>query len=65
VPKVTGKPLAAAKRLIAQNHCRTGAIRYASSRKVVKGRVITQSLRPGRIFVEYTKIKLVISRGRP
>jgi len=65
VPKVTGKRLAAAKRAIAQNHCRTGAIRYASSRKIVKGRVISQSRRPGRIFVENTKIRLVVSRGRP
>jgi hypothetical protein len=65
VPKVTGKRLAAAKLAIAQNHCRTGTIAYASSRKVAKGRVISQSLRPGRIFVENTKIRLVVSRGRP
>jgi hypothetical protein len=64
VPKVTGKRLAAAKLAIAQNHCRTGTVTHASSRKVAKGRVISQSLRPGRIFVENTKIRLVVSRGR-
>jgi hypothetical protein len=64
VPRVTGKRLAAAKLAIAQNHCRTGTITHASSRKVAKGRVISQSLRPGRIFLENTKIRLVVSRGR-
>jgi hypothetical protein len=64
VPRVTGKRLAAARAAIAQNHCRTGRVGYASSRKVAKGRVISQSLRPGRSFVENTKINLVVSRGR-
>jgi hypothetical protein len=65
VPKVTRKRLAAAKLAIAQNHCRTGRVTFASSRKVAKGRVISQSLRPGRIFVENTRVRLVVSRGRP
>src|SRR5215218_6076092 len=41
VPKVTGKGLAFAKRLLVKNHCRTGRVTYASSRKVAKGRVIS------------------------
>jgi len=65
VPKVVGKRLAAAKAAIAQNHCRTGRVRHASSPNVAKGRVISQSLRPGRSFVENTRVNLVVSRGRP
>ena len=64
VPKVVGKRLAAAKAAIAQNHCRTGRVRHASSPNVAKGRVISQSLRPGRSFVENTRVNLVVSRGR-
>jgi hypothetical protein len=65
VPRVTGKRLAAAKRAIAANRCRTGKVSYATSRKTAKGRVISQSRRPGRTFPANTKIGLVVSRGRP
>jgi hypothetical protein len=64
VPRVTGKRLAAAKLAIAQNHCRTGRVTYVSSRKTAKGRVISQSRRPGRTLPANTKIALVVSRGR-
>jgi hypothetical protein len=64
VPKVTGKRLAAAKLAITQNHCRTGSVTYVSSRRTAKGRVISQSRRPGRTLPGNTKINLVVSRGR-
>jgi hypothetical protein len=64
VPRVTGKRLAAAKLAIAQDHCRTGKVSYASSRRNAKGRVISQSRRPGRTLPVNTKISLVLGRGR-
>ena len=64
VPKVIGKRLAAAKLAITRNHCRTGRVSYAASRRVAKGRVISQSRRAGRTLPRNTKIHLVVSRGR-
>ena len=64
VPKVIGKRLAAARLAIAQSHCSTGKVSYVSSRKTAKGRVISQSRRPGRTLPANTKIDLVVSRGR-
>jgi PASTA domain len=64
VPKVVGKRLGAAKKLIAKKHCRTGRVGHAYSRKRKKGIVISQSRRPGRVLPANTKINLVVSRGR-
>jgi hypothetical protein len=63
VPKVVGKRLAAAKRTIAQKHCRTGTVRRAYSSKK-KGVVSAQSRRAGRVLPINSKINLVVSRGR-
>jgi hypothetical protein len=65
VPRVTGKRLAAAELAITQSGCRTGKVSYAHSRATAKGRVISQSRRPGRTLPANTKIALVISSGRP
>jgi beta-lactam-binding protein with PASTA domain len=65
VPKLVGKRLAAAKVALKQNRCRTGKVSYKSSRKAAKGRVISQSRRPGRSLPAGTKIDLVLGRGRP
>jgi hypothetical protein len=64
VPRVKGKLLAAAKSAIKQRHCRTGKVTYAFSKTIKKGRVVSQSRRPGRILPANTKINLVVSRGR-
>jgi hypothetical protein len=64
VPKVTGKTLPAAKRAITAGHCRTGKVSYAYSRKTAKGRVSSQSRRPGRKLPANSKIDLVVSLGR-
>ena len=65
VPRLTGKRLAAAKLALAQNRCRTGKVTYKSSRTASKGRVISQSRRPGRSLPAGTKIDLVVGRGKP
>jgi alpha-tubulin suppressor-like RCC1 family protein len=64
VPKVVGRRLRAAKKLIAKRHCRTGKVGYAYSRKRKKGIVISQGRRPGRVLPACSKINLVVSRGR-
>ena len=63
VPRVTGKRLAAARRTLVSNHCRTGRVRYAYSVKTRKGRVISQSRRAGLALPAGTRIGLVVSRG--
>jgi hypothetical protein len=63
VPKVVGKPLGTAKRMLARRHCRPGRIRYVGSRKTKKGLVIAQNRRPGRVLPANTKIALSIGGG--
>jgi hypothetical protein len=64
VPKVVGRRLGAAKRLIARRHCRTGKVGRAYSRKSKKGIVVSQSRRPGRVLPGQSKINLIVSQGR-
>jgi beta-lactam-binding protein with PASTA domain len=64
VPRVVGKRLAAARRTIAQRHCRTGKVVHAYSGEHKKGIVISQSRRPGKVLPAGSKINLVVSRGR-
>jgi hypothetical protein len=64
VPKVTGKRLRAARVAITQSHCRTGKVTYAYSRRTAKGRVSSQSRRPGRTLPANSRVDLVVSLGR-
>jgi hypothetical protein len=63
VPKVVGRLLAAARLTIKRSRCRTGAVRYAYSRRSKRGTVISQSRNPGRLLPPNTKISLVVSKG--
>ena len=64
VPSVTRRPLAAAKRTIAEAGCAPGKVRRSLSRHVKKGRVVSQSPRAGTRLRLGAKIALVVSRGR-
>jgi hypothetical protein len=64
VPKVKGKPLATAKKRIVAAHCGIGKITTARSKTVAKGRVISQSPKPGTRLRAGSKVKLVVSRGK-
>jgi hypothetical protein len=64
VPKVTGKSLAAAKRTIKSHGCRVGTIKHALSKKVKKGRVISQKPKPGKRLKHGAKINLAVSKGK-
>jgi beta-lactam-binding protein with PASTA domain len=61
---VLGLGLAAAKRKLARVNCRAGKVSRASSKRVKKGRVISQKPRFGAVLRNLGKVSLVISRGR-
>jgi large repetitive protein len=63
VPKVKKKTLAKARRLLAEKRCALGKVTYAYSRKVKKGRIISESKRPGTRHRRGTKVNVVVSRG--
>lgn len=64
VPKLTGKTLSAAKRSLTAHDCRVGKIKHAKSRKVKKGRVISQKPKAGSRLRHGAKVNLVVSKGR-
>jgi PASTA domain-containing protein len=64
VPRVTGKPLRAARGALAKANCRVGKLTRAYSGRVKKGRVISQRPRPGTRLPSRGKVRLVLSRGR-
>jgi beta-lactam-binding protein with PASTA domain len=62
VPKLKGKTLAAARGALTQAHCTAGKVTKKFS-KVKKGRVISQSPKPGTNLTAGAKVNLVISKG--
>jgi uncharacterized delta-60 repeat protein len=64
VPDVRGKTVRAARTRLTRAHCALGRLRRTASRKVKKGRVISQSPRPGRALAARAKVNVVVSRGR-
>jgi uncharacterized delta-60 repeat protein len=65
VPRVRGKTLRIARRTTARGRCRVGRVTRNFSQRVKKGRVISQSRRPGLRLPVGSKVNLVISKGRP
>lgn len=63
VPKLTGRTLTRAKKLLKAAYCRVGDVTRRKSKRVAKGRVISTSLKAGAKRDAGTKVKLVISRG--
>ena len=63
VPRVVGKKLPAARRLITRARCRVGRVRRARSARA-RGRVLSQSPRAGARRPRGTRVNLVVSRGR-
>jgi hypothetical protein len=64
VQGVVGMTPAAAKRELARVNCRAGKVSRAYSKRVKKGRVISQKPRFGAVLRNLGKVSLVISRGR-
>jgi PASTA domain/Divergent InlB B-repeat domain len=63
VPRVVGRRLAAARRLIVRAGCRVGRVRRARSTRA-RGRVVRQSPRAGALVRRGTRVHLTVSRGR-
>ena len=64
VPKVARDRLETAKRAVVAAHCAVGAISRATSKRVKKGRVISQKPRAGGVYRRGKKINLLVSTGR-
>jgi uncharacterized delta-60 repeat protein len=64
VPKVRGKTLTRARRLIRKATCAVGKVKRAFSRKIRKGRVVSQKPAPRRRIAAASKVDLVVSRGK-
>jgi PASTA domain len=64
VPNLKAMALAGAVRELKAGGCARGGVKYAYSRKVKKGRVISQSQRPGKTLKAGAKVNLVVSRGK-
>lgn len=64
VPNVMRRTVARAKRLLNAKRCRLGKVGRVYSRKVRKGRIVSQGRRPGAQLARNAKINVVVSRGR-
>jgi subtilisin family serine protease len=64
VPKVNGRTVAQARRLLSARRCRLGRIGRSYSRRVKKGRIMSQGRRPAARLARGTKVNVVVSRGR-
>jgi hypothetical protein len=63
VPKVVGRLLARARRMILARHCSVGRVRRARSRRALRGRVLRQTPRPGTKLRNRGRVHLVVGRG--
>jgi hypothetical protein len=63
VPNVKGKTVVATRKALRARRCALGKVRRAYS-KVRRGRVITQSRRPGTRLAAGSKVNVLVSRGR-
>jgi hypothetical protein len=64
VPNLRGRTLSKARALLTARHCRLGRVGHAFSRRVRKGRVVSQTRRPGLRLARGAKVGVVVSRGR-
>jgi uncharacterized delta-60 repeat protein len=65
VPNVRGKTLRIARRTVARGRCAVGRVMRKFSKRMKKGRIISQSRRPGLRLPVGSRVNLVISKGRP
>jgi len=64
VPKLTAKRLRAAKRALANAHCKPGKITKAYSKAVKRGLVISQRPKPGKHSPAGARVNLTVSKGK-
>jgi subtilisin family serine protease len=64
VPNVKGKTVPAARQLLAARRCALGNITRKYSARVKKGRILSQTRRPGARLPRGTRVGVGVSRGR-
>ena len=64
VPNVRGKKFAAAKSAITKAHCSLGKVKRKTSKRMKRGRVISQNPKAGTQLSNLGKVNLVVSKGR-
>jgi len=62
---VRGRLLERAKLMLVSAGCSVGAVTRRFSKKVKRGRVISERPGPGSGLPELAKVRLVVSKGRP
>jgi phosphodiesterase/alkaline phosphatase D-like protein len=62
VPRLRGKTVKAAKRAIRRRHCRLGTVKRKRAKSVRRGRVVSQSPKPGTRRAKGAKVKLTVRR---
>jgi hypothetical protein len=64
VPNVRNRALPAARRALTAANCRLGSVRRARSKRVRKGRIVSQTPSPGPTLADWASVAVVVSRGR-
>jgi subtilisin family serine protease len=64
VPNVKGKTVARARAMLRARRCALGRVRRAYSGRVSRGKIISQSRRPGARLPRGTRVNVLVSRGR-
>lgn len=62
VPRLRGKTVKAAKRAIRRNHCKVGKVKKHRAKTVKRGRVVSQSPKPGKKRPKGAKVKMTVRR---
>lgn len=65
VPKLRGKKAKAAKKAIRRSECRLGKVKRRASKKVPKGKVVSQKPKAGKQVAAGAKVTIVVSSGPP
>jgi beta-lactam-binding protein with PASTA domain len=63
VPRVVGLPLGRARQLIRRARCSVGRVRRVSSRRGLRGRVVSQRPAPGTVRRRGFPVNLWVGRG--
>jgi beta-lactam-binding protein with PASTA domain len=64
VPKLRGKKLAAAKRVLERAHCRLGKVVRRASTRVKPGRVVATRFKAGTHHRAGTRVRVTIAKAR-
>jgi len=62
VPRVVGMSLAKARAKIRRAHCSVGSISTKSARRVKRGHVLAQAVKPGRKLRSGARVNLIIGK---